>query len=376
MKSLEMIKKLKHSDYFWSYMDQLWEHYDNLTLMDLDLKDLSERHEWLIEQNLMLLEKEKNQDTAKLLKDLLNFNEVFHQAEHASSAYGIQLLHDYEKIYIVGDLHSDAMTLKAFLDKIDFFKRANTKEQFKIVFLGDYVDRGKNHLKTLEILMLIKMVFPTHICLLRGNHDGGSFDENQTLKLPYRIPEQDDPLWYFPKYLLALKEKNESLSDTLIHKYFEFFNALNYIAVIQTDLGNYACIHGGLPKPIESDKPYDHLKSISDLTQYEALDNVGATICENIMWSDPYRGEGDLKRHMRRFFYTESDFDFFGRRFGIDKLFRGHEVVDNGLRVHFEGKVFTVFSSGKAETSYYHWVNPAYVELSPSGAYMLRRIWS
>ena len=77
MKSLEMIKKLKHSDYFWSYMDQLWEHYDNLTLMDLDLKDLSERHEWLIEQNLMLLEKEKNQDTAKLLKDSLNFNEVF-----------------------------------------------------------------------------------------------------------------------------------------------------------------------------------------------------------------------------------------------------------------------------------------------------------
>ena len=232
----------------------------------------------------------------------------------------------------------------------------------------------------MEVLLSLKLMFPSHILMLRGNHDGGKFDEQGELKLPYRIPEQDDPLWYFPKYLIEMSEKNATFSKDLIMKYFEFFDALPYIAVIQTDLGNYACIHGGLPKPYlgfdsnHETRPYDHITSISALTMLSETDNVGASIIENLMWSDPYRGEGELKRNMRRFYFTEDDFDAFSSRFGIAKLFRGHEVVTSGLRVHFEGKTFTVFSSGKTKSSFYQYVNPAFIELSPSGAYKMRRM--
>ena len=379
MKMLERIKQNNKAEDFWAYLDEFWKDYDNTSLFHLDLQSLSEKHFELLKQNTQLLKSDLNASTQAMFDHSIHFGEI-HQLQHGSEAYGIHILNDYEQIYIVGDIHSDDLVLRAFFDQIQFFRRASSGESFKVVFMGDYVDRGYSHLKTMEILLSLKLIFPSHILMLRGNHDGGKFDEQGELKLPYRIPEQDDPLWYFPKYLIELSERNATFSKDLIMNYFEFFDALPYIAVIQTDLGNYACIHGGLPKPylgfdlnLET-LPYDHITSISALTMFSEKDNVGASINENLMWSDPYRGEGDLKRNMRRFYFTEEDFDAFSRRFGITKLFRGHEVVTSGLKVHFEGKVFTVFSSGKTKSSYYHYVNPAFIELSPSGAYKMRRM--
>ncbi len=379
MKTLESIKQNKKTEDFWTQIDEFWQDYDNMSLYHLDLQSLSEKHLALLKENTQLLQSNLNPSVQTILDQTIHFNEVIQILPNDSEAYGIHILNEFEQIYIVGDVHSDDIILRAFFDQIHFFRRASSGESFKVVFMGDYVDRGYSHLKTMEILMSLKLMFPNHIVLLRGNHDGGKFDEHGDLKLPYRIPEQDDPLWYFPKYLIDLSEKNSTFSKELIHKYFEFFDALPYIAVIQTDLGNYACIHGGLPKPFlgfeaNISNPYDHITSISSLTTLSNLDNVGASIRENIMWSDPYRGEGELKRNMRRFYFTEEDFDAFSRRFGIAKLFRGHEVVASGLKVHFEGKVFTVFSSGKTKSSFYHYVNPAFIELSPSGAYKMRRM--
>jgi serine/threonine protein phosphatase 1 len=67
------------------------------------------------------------------------------------------------KFIVFGDIHG---CYKALETAIEIAK----EEQAIAVFLGDYVDRGPNSLKTLEILIKAKKDNPDWI-FLRGNHD-------------------------------------------------------------------------------------------------------------------------------------------------------------------------------------------------------------
>ena len=360
--------------YFLS-IENNWRTLDASNIFESDLSALGEHHIKLTQTVIDLLKKEHSEFNQHKLAKHLSIKGIIEDLENGKSSDGILILNDYDLIYLIGDLHSDDQSLDHILKATDFFNRLERKERFHMVFLGDYVDRGLNHLKTLEMLLTLKTMFPDTVHLLRGNHDGGILLPDDTIKLPYRIPENDDPMDYFPTYLQLLIRKNTSLSKEVLSAYFKLFDTLPYIAFLNTDLGVYECVHGGIPKPAEAPaEPFNHLKSLSALTTYPEHDNAGATILENLLWADPYRGEGDLKRHMKRFYFTEDDFYAYAKRFGIEKLFRGHEVVEDGLRSHFDGKLFTLFSSGKSTTTHYTWVNPAILEVSPSGAYKLKRL--
>lgn len=68
---------------------------------------------------------------------------------------------------IVGDIHGN---IKSLLFCINKFLSSENKDK-SIIFLGDYVDRGKNSLECITLLFKLKTMFPKNVFLLRGNHE-------------------------------------------------------------------------------------------------------------------------------------------------------------------------------------------------------------
>ena len=97
--------------------------------------------------------------TREQIKELLNgAEEMF-----ASEAKLIQLKSG--KVIFIGDTHGD-------LEATERIIRRYLKPRNKLVFLGDYVDRGPASLENINFLLEQKIEHPHSLYLLMGNHEG------------------------------------------------------------------------------------------------------------------------------------------------------------------------------------------------------------
>ena len=126
------------------------------------------------------------------------------------------------------------------------------------LFLGDYVDRGKQSIETISLLFAYKIKYPENFFLLRGNHECSSvnriygfFDE---CKRRYNIK-----IW-----------KN----------FIDCFNCLPIAAVIDDSI---FCCHGGLSPELIFVNQIKNIIRPTDVPEYGML-------CD-ILWSDPSENE-------------------------------------------------------------------------------------
>ena len=76
-------------------------------------------------------------------------------------------------VKIVGDVHGQ------YSDLIRLFEMCGFPPAANYLFLGDYVDRGKQSLETFLLLLCYKIKYPENFFLLRGNHECANVTRGQ-----------------------------------------------------------------------------------------------------------------------------------------------------------------------------------------------------
>jgi len=191
------------------------------------------------------------------------------------------------------DLHGDLNALQLALQK-----RSDLNCD-TVILLGDYIDRGP--LEVLERLFSLKMEEPDNIILLRGNHE---------LRETNRF-----------EGLFRDLDHNEDLYARLN----QVFDTMPVAAVISDKI---FCVHGGIPGPVK----------LSDITKSGVYPYV---------WNDPSEEDGIniSSRGLGMRTFGEDVLVEFLRLNGLERMIRGHSVVENGYRWWFGGKLLSLFSA-------------------------------
>jgi diadenosine tetraphosphatase ApaH/serine/threonine PP2A family protein phosphatase len=227
-------------------------------------------------------------------------------------------LQDLRKLVIVSDLHGDIKSLFATLDQINY-------EQFladplnKLVFMGDYVDRGSDSIGVMYAVCRLKAAYPDSVILMRGNHESPAEFPFSSHDLPYKM-----------------ESRFGADAKAAYNKLLSMFRLLTLAVVVKDGL---LLVHGGLPTEPAAIANFE--ESISAAQE----NHIKSRVLEELLWNDPRPLGGEWEPSRRGI----------GRHFGAEitrnwldstktkAVVRGHEPCQ-GFRVDHDGMVMTLFS--------------------------------
>ena len=270
-------------------------------------------------------------------------------------------------VVVVGDIHG------SFHDLLRILKYVDGTES-KVIFLGDYVDRGSFSLECITLLFTLKLLRPEKYFLLRGNHEFedmcscyGFKKEILNYHNPYIIEQNNHTTttdkYESPNKLRKFQEEKQTkkshlqkeelcinyykdhvnincykYTEKLFQTIMETFSYLPFCSIVnKTSL----CFHGGLTPLLEK------VENINRSIQRPITDFDQSPLLTDILWGDPspdleqsytdnHRGRGKL--------FNGPVLVNFLKNNNLKRLIRGHECV-NGVKKLFNEKCITVFSA-------------------------------
>jgi diadenosine tetraphosphatase ApaH/serine/threonine PP2A family protein phosphatase len=214
-----------------------------------------------------------------------------------------------EDLHIIGDIHGNVDCFLQILTQTGWPPHAS------FLCLGDYVDRGEYSCEVIILLYALKVLYPSHVFLLRGNHESTSVAQNFGFR----------------------EECVRKFSLSIYERFMESFEALPVAAVAN----GWFCVHGGISERAMTMSRIREIDKVADGRE-------NAVVCD-FLWSDP---EGDVRgfapnpRGLGHLFGADS-VDRFLEECDLIGIIRAHQLCDAGFGWPFseDGGVLTVFSS-------------------------------
>ncbi|GLT94875.1 hypothetical protein SLE2022_125910 [Rubroshorea leprosula] len=218
------------------------------------------------------------------------------------------LVHVHAPIRICGDIHGQ------YQDLLKLFENGGYPPAANYLFLGDYVDRGKQSLETICLLLAYKIRYPDRICLLRGNHEDAKINR-----------------------IYGFYDECKRRFNVRLWKIFtDCFNCLPVAALIDEKI---LCMHGGLSPELEN------LDQIREIQRPTEIPDSGL-LCD-LLWSDPdpkIEGWGASDRGVSCTFGADVVHEFLDKN-DLDLICRGHQVVEDGYEFFANRRLVTIFSA-------------------------------
>ena len=211
-------------------------------------------------------------------------------------------------LHVCGDIHGQ------YYDLLRIFEHCGYPGEYNYLFLGDYVDRGKQSLETVCLLLCYKIKYPDKVTLLRGNHESsvtnriyGFYDE---CKRRYNVR-----LW---------------------RSFTDLFNWLPVAAIIDEKI---LCMHGGLSPDLKN------IQNIQEISRPTDIPDTGL-LCD-LLWSDPDKDVLEYDENDRgvSVIFGEKIVQDFNKKNDLDLIIRAHQVVDDGYEFFAQRQLITIFSA-------------------------------
>lgn len=184
-------------------------------------------------------------------------------------------------LMIVSDIHGSLDSVKPIL--INFLDKLSAGQIDKLVFLGDYTDRGAHNTEVITLVCTLKMLFPENVYLLRGNHE----DVQYQLLTSSRPTLFDD---YIQKYVRA--DFDIRTEQATYEECSEFCDVINDLYTKMPALATISCegagwrglcVHAGIPRPLFCD-----ISMIGDTrnVNLRTCNSLEKAVLEDALWNE------------------------------------------------------------------------------------------